>query len=118
MRAASKIRVKQPRFSVEKVDADSPLSESHISRLFDGKSGVTLLVRSANGGSKRGGYFFCIAKKDDGMFALETMTQIHVADFSLGELTRFVNHAAGLQFDETMLHYCQSSINFRSDSES
>lgn len=110
--------MKQPRFKVTKVDTGNPLSESQLLQLFDGKSGITLLVRSAQGERKRGGYFFCIAKSDDGTFALETMEQVYVSNFTIGDLTRFVNHASGLRFDEAMLQYCQNSINFRTDEES
>ena len=109
--------MKQPRFRVTKVDTGTPLSECQLSQLLEGKSGIVLLMRSAKGESKRGGYFFCIATKDDGTFALETMEQIHVADFTIGDLTRFINHASGLRFDEEMLQYCQNSINFRTDEE-
>lgn len=110
---------KQPRFKIEKVDTASPLSESQLSRLLEGKVGITLLVRSADGEKKRGGYFFCIAKNDNEGFSLETMEQVRIdAIFTLGELTRFVNHAAGLKFDEEMLQHCQSHINFRTDAES
>lgn len=107
----------QPRFKVAKLDTAIPLTESRIEQFLDGKRGVTLLVRSAKGAQKRGGYFFCIARNEDGTFSLDTMEQTHVADFSLGDLTRFVNHASGLQFDEPMLQYCQRNINFRTDEE-
>ena len=110
---------KQPRFKLAKVDTAIPLSENCLSRLLYDKAGITLLVRAADGEKKRGGYFFCIMKKEDGQFALETMEQERVdAIFTLRELTRFINHAAGLKFDEQMLQYCQRHINFRSDEES
>ena len=109
---------KQPRFTVVIVDTAKPLSENYLSNLLTRKRGVTLLVRSIKGVQNRGGYFFCIAKNDNGTFSLETMEQVPVAQFSLGDLTRFVNHACGLRFDREMLQYCQSHINFRTDEES
>ena len=118
MSVTNKKLTKQPRFKVEKVDTAEPLSSDNIVRLLDGKDGITLLVRAAKGEKKRGGYFFCIVRSENGMFALETMEQIHVADFTLDQLTRFINHTAGLRFDEEMLKYCQEKINFRTDAES
>ncbi len=109
---------KQPRFKVVKVDSAIPLAESHLSQLLDGKKGITLLVRSDNGEKKRGGYFFCISRNADGNFNLETIEQERVDyQFTLCELTRFVNHTAGLQFDKEILQLCQSKINFRTDEE-
>lgn len=108
----------QPRFNIEKLDLASPLTEDYLSRLLHGKCGVTLLVRSADGEKRRGGYFFCIVPKEDGKFTLETMAQEQVDyDFTLNELTRFVNHASGLRFDDAMLRLCQNHINFRTDEE-
>ncbi|MCD8207252.1 MAG: hypothetical protein LUD72_04865 [Bacteroidales bacterium] len=105
----------QPKYPVVTMDTDSPVDENALAGLLADREGVTLLIRPGTGHPKRGGYFFCLSKKSDGTYDLETIESVFVKNFHLRELTRFVNHCSGLKFDGEMFRLCQDSINFKND---
>ena len=107
---------RQPQYPIQTLDTDSPITPDQIRGLWNASPAVTLCVRSATGHKDRGGSFFCLRRQPDAdAVSLETMEGIAVDSFSLEDLTRFINHAAGLKFDPEMLAYCQNSVNFRAD---
>ena len=106
----------QPKYALVMLETDSAISESQIAELLNDKQGMTLCVRSKAGHENRGGYFFCIDKVNDETFKLLTMESVVVTEsIPLPKLVKLINHASGLAFDESMLHYCQNEINFRED---
>jgi hypothetical protein len=79
--------------------------------------GLSVCIRSNAGHADRGGYFFHFSSdnRQEGSFRVFNFEGIYVISFNLDNLTRFVNHCAGLQFDQEMFNLCQSQINFRLD---
>ncbi len=106
----------QPRFPLQIIDTDSPISTSMLTEVIDHKDGITLLIRSATGHEKRGGHFFCIENHlQSGELLLETIEGESIDTFSVIDMVSFINHASGLAFDRSMQMYCQNSLNFRVD---
>ena len=109
---------RQPRFPLRPIDTDTPITIEQFRELLRGDTEIMLCVRSATGHPHRGGYFFCIrCNRATNQYELETVEGINVANFSEDEIVTFINHVAGLQFNNNMLIYCQNSINFRHDEE-
>ena len=104
----------QPRYPLFIINSDVPITIQQLADCFTSTNGITLCVRSEEGHSQRGGYFFCILKTID-RFNLETFEGVFVDSFSIDTLVRFINHASGRLFDYEMLSYCQNTINFRVD---
>lgn len=106
----------QPRFPLRTIDSDIPITLEQLLTSIGSEQGITLCVRSCSGVQDRGGYLFCIRHdRETGAFHLETMEQVAVMDFVGKQMVRFINHVAGLQFDDEMLALCQNVINFRND---
>lgn len=107
---------KQPQYDLKSIETDSEIHQSQILEALGKKQGVTLCIRSKEGHKNRGGYFFSIEKSTGKTFNLLTMeSDIIVRNLDIETLTKLINHAAGLKFDENMLQYCQNEINFRTD---
>lgn len=105
----------QPRFPVVTIDTDSPLTDTQVANKLQSVEGVTFCIRSENGHPERGGHFFCVSKRDEQEYVLETIEGVLIDTFLLSELVVFMNHVTGLKFDKRMLTYCQNSVNFRDD---
>ena len=106
----------QPKYKLVTIETDSVITESKLNDLIRDKQGITLCIRSKTGNENRGGYFFCIEKNSNDDFKLLTMESIVITEsIALSKLTRLINHASGLAFDDNILHYCQNEINFRED---
>lgn len=101
-------------FAVRTLDTDGPVTIDQITTAIRGQRGVSLCVRSANGPANRGGYFFHI-KPSKGGYLVCDFEKIPVDTFDGNTLARFVNHVSGRHFDNDMLLYCQSVVNFRQD---
>lgn len=103
---------------VVRVDTATPISLEQISKILRERlDGVTICVRSDTGHEARGGYFFHLRPTDDALTECEiyNFERIPVATLSLDKATAFVNHCAGLTFDEWSFQFCQSVVNFRLD---
>ncbi|OWV11641.1 hypothetical protein [Fibrobacter sp. UWH1] len=106
----------QPKYPIVTLDTDTPIKDQRLQQLLTQYGCMTLCVRSLEGETKRGGFFFCL-KKDASVnqIALESMEGELIDYFSLPNLVRFVNHVAGLMFDSEVLNFCQQKINFKQD---
>lgn len=104
----------QPQYPLVIIDSDKPISIEQLADCFANRNCITLCMRSEEGHSQRGGYFFCISK-NIGRFSLETIEGVFVDSFFIDTLVKFINHASGRLFDNEMLSYCQNTINFRVD---
>lgn len=110
--------IQQPRFPLQIINTDAPITINQLQDLFVEHAGIMLCVRSLTGHEQRGGYFFCISyNQTDNQYELETVEGIHVARFLENEIVTFINHVSGLQFNNDMLLFCQNNINFRHDEE-
>ena len=107
--------INQPRYQIITHDSNDALTADLLKDYLSRSDGITLCIRSEAGHPDRGGYFFCISKKGDNMYELETIEGVHVDTFSEERLLTLINHASGRVFDSEMLDYCQNSINFRTD---
>lgn len=105
----------QPHFPIVTIETDTLITAAQLNATFRDQEGVTLCVRSSIGHPRRGGYFFCVLKESETRYRLETVEGIYVESFELDTLIRFINHVSGRQFDESMLIFCQNSVNFRED---
>lgn len=101
-------------FPLRVIDTDSPLSLEQILGLFHGENAATILVRSEHGPAKRGGYFFH-TERSENLFQIFDFERNPIAKLSGDRLTRFINHASGRRFDDEMLLFCQSVVNFKLD---
>lgn len=105
---------------VVKVDTVSPLSIEQLEETLKSRSeGVTLCVRSIDGHQNRGGYFFHLKPVNVEPLECEVFNfeKIFVAKLPLDKVVCFINHCAGLAFDEWAFQFCQSVVNFRLDPE-
>lgn len=103
---------------VVRVDTAEPLTLGQLSRILRGRSGgVTICVRSETGHEDRGGYFFHLKPADKSLSDCEiyNFEKILVATLPADKTAAFVNHCAGLAFDEWSFQFCQSVVNFRLD---
>ena len=109
---------RQPRFPLRLIDTDTPITIDQFHELLRHDTEIMLCVRSATGHPHRGGYFFCIKYNNvTNQYELETVEGIRVANFTENNIVIFINHVAGLQFNNDMLSFCQNNINFRRDDE-
>jgi len=101
-----------------RIDTSEPVSLKQLSEILSSRpDGVTICVRSAVGHENRGGFFFHL-KVPGGISndcEIYNFEKIRVAVMSLDKTVAFVNHCAGLAFDDWAFHFCQSVINFRLD---
>ena len=110
--------LRQPRFPLRLINTDTPITIDQFHELLRRDTEIMLCVRSATGHPNRGGYFFCIRYNNaTNQYELETVEGIRVANFTENNIVIFINHVAGLQFNNDMLLYCQNNINFRHDEE-
>lgn len=101
-----------------KLDTNDPIASETLAELLNQRvGGLSICVRSAEGHINRGGYFFHIRPKDRTLDECEILNfeKISVASLPLETLTAFVNHCAGLAFDEASFQLCQTVVNFRLD---
>jgi len=103
-----------------KFDTDDPLSPDVLAEQLRSRlEGASICVRSAEGHANRGGYFFHICAKEDTLTECDIFNfeRLYVLSLPLAKLTAFVNHCAGLAFDEEAFQLCQTVVNFRLDPE-
>ncbi len=103
-----------------KLDTNDPIEQNTLAEILQQRlEGVSICVRSAEGHANRGGYFFHIRPKDPTLDACDILNfeRISVVSLPLAKLTAFINHCAGLTFDEESFQLCQTVINFRLDPE-
>lgn len=101
-------------FEVKVIDSDAPLSLKDITCALGAARGVSICVRSSKGPAKRGGYFFHYAHDGD-KYQIFDFEKHLIATLTPDTLLRLVNHASGRQFDDGILNFCQTVINFRQD---
>lgn len=104
-----------------KLDTNDPIKPETIIEILSSRlQGASICVRSTEGHSDRGGYFFHICPKNPaiGEYDLFNFESIYVATLPLSKLTALINHCAGLAFDEEAFQFCQTVVNFRLDPES
>lgn len=109
---------KPPFPPVVRIDTAIPISQQRLLGILRERvNGVTICVRSDTGHDNRGGYFFHLKPSDDTLSNCEiyNFEKILVATLPLDKVTAFVNHCAGLAFDEWSFQFCQSVVNFRLD---
>jgi hypothetical protein len=105
---------------VIRLDTSVPISIKQLSDILRARlDGVTICVRSVTGHENRGGYFFHLQPTDKTLThcAIYNFEKIFVATHPLDKTVNFVNHCAGLAFDEWSYQFCQSFVNFRLDPE-
>lgn len=103
-----------------KLDTSEPIKPDALTDLLKHHlGGASICVRSATGHQNRGGYFFHVRPHDESLVQWDIFNfeKIYVADLPLDKLTAFINHCAGLAFDEEAFQLCQAVINFRLDPE-
>ncbi len=103
-----------------KVESSEPIKSDVLAEIIDQRpSGVSICVRSTEGHEERGGYFFHVRLKDatSNSYDIFNFEKISVLNLSLPHLTNFINHCAGLAFDEDSFQLCQTVVNFRLDPE-
>ena len=103
-----------------KLETDEPIKPKALEELLRRRlEGVSICVRSVEGHPQRGGYFFHIRPRDETLEACEVFNfeRILVLSLSLEKISAFVNHCAGLAFDEESFQLCQTVVNFRLDPE-
>lgn len=103
---------------VVRIDTATPISLEQLSEIMRTRvDGTTICVRSDTGHENRGGYFFHLRPTDNTLSDCEiyNFERILVAILPLNRTTAFVNHCAGLAFDEWSFQFCQSVVNFRLD---
>lgn len=103
-----------------KLDTSEPIASDTLTELLRPRlKGASICVRSADGHADRGGYFFHIRPKDDTLAECDIFNfeKIYVLSLPLVKVTAFVNHCAGLVFDEEAFQLCQTVVNFRLDPE-
>jgi hypothetical protein len=102
------------------IDTDESIKIERIKAVLKNTSeGVSICVRSLNGHPKRGGYFFHIQKikREYDKAILKTFDNKTVGTLTLEVITRLINHASGIKFDDEMFIFCQNNINFKQDAD-
>lgn len=111
---------------LREIDTDTPIDFTHIQAALgaaparpNGQEAASVVIRSKGGSAKRGGYFFHIARVSDSsqQFEVYDFEKRLIEVFDTATLIRFMNHCAGLRFDEDILKLCQTKINFRVDGQ-
>ena len=103
-------------FTLHTVDTDNEILPTELESIFLSYPQVSLCVRSQSGHTDRGGYFFHFEiNPDDNTVNLYDITRTKIDTLSLENAIRFLNHASGRKYDEEMLRYCQSYVNFKQD---
>lgn len=103
-----------------KIDTNAAIQPDKLAELLLSRlDGLSMCVRDAEGHQNRGGYFFHIKPTDSTLEACKiyNFEMSYVTSLPLVKLTAFVNHCAGLAFDEEAFKLCQSVVNFRLDAE-
>lgn len=103
---------------VVRIDTDTPIAVNQVANIFKKHiNGVTLCIRSAEGHANRGGYFFHVLPIDHDLSKCElyNFEKILVASLPVEQMTFFINHCSGLEFNEWAFQFCQSVVNFRLD---
>ena len=103
---------------IVRIDTDTPVVINQLADIFKERpNGVTLCIRSAEGHPHRGGYFFHILPIDNDLSKCElyNFEKMLVATLPVEQMTLFINHCSGLDFNEWAFQFCQSVVNFRLD---
>lgn len=107
-----------PFHTVVRLDTNTPVSINQVKDILRNyPDGVSLCVRSAEGHPDRGGYFFhlLLTSNDLSQCELYNFEKTLVATLAVEQITLFINHCSGLDFNEWVLQFCQSVVNFRLD---
>ena len=103
-------------FTLYTIDTDNEILKTELESIFSRYPQVSLCVRSQSGPPDRGGYFFHFEINPNGNTVnLYDITHTNIDTLSLDTAVRFLNHASGRKYDEEMLRYCQSYVNFKQD---
>lgn len=103
---------------VVRLDTATSISLEQLAEILRERlEGATICVRSDTGHENRGGYFFHLKPTSTSLTECEiyNFEKTLVATLPLDKTTAFVNHCAGLTFDEWSFQFCQSVVNFRLD---
>lgn len=103
-----------PPFEVRILDTDEPITLHQLRDALGERPGVSLCVRSANGLSNRGGYFFHYERSGPSFLVRDFEANV-IDILEPDALVRFINHVSGRKFDAQMLSYCQLVVNLRQD---
>ncbi len=104
-----------------KIDTDEQISVEQVTSTLKSRlGGISICVRSKGGNPHRGGYFFHILPKNQDLTQCElyNFEKIPVYILPVEQITIFINHASGLEFNQWAFDFCQSVVNFRLDPES
>lgn len=97
------------------VDRDEPIDEVWLAaQLVAAQGSLSLLLRSSDGASQRGGFFFHISWSENGV-SFHDFSGAHLVSLPANGAAKLINHAAGRSYDEEMLILCQRTINLRQD---
>ena len=103
-------------FALHIIDTDNEILQSEIENIFSTTPQVSICVRSQSGHTDRGGYYFHFEfNPDENTVNLYDITHTQIDTLPLETAVRFLNHASGRKYDEEMLRYCQSYVNFKQD---
>lgn len=103
---------------VVSVDTDTPVSIDQVSNILRQRlNGASICIRSREGHTNRGGYFFHVlpTNSDLSECKLYNFEKTLVDTLSVEKITAFINHCSGLEFNEWAFQFCQSVVNFRLD---
>ena len=102
-------------FGLITFDCDNLFSEQNLTSLFIDKNEVSVCCRTETGPENRGGYFFHIKKYNDNSFGFFDFKNNEIDILDKTTMISFINHVSGRSFDNNILEYCQSFVNFRRD---
>ncbi|MEH2416345.1 hypothetical protein [Nostoc sp.] len=103
---------------VVSMDTDTPISIDQVSNILrERQKGASICIRSTHGHTNRGGYFFHVLPTDSHLSKCElyNFEKTLVATLPVEQITLFMNHCSGLEFNEWVFQFCQSVVNFRLD---
>lgn len=101
-----------------RIDTGDPITPEALHEVLRARlEGASFCVRSSEGHPNRGGYFFHVrpheGKPDE--YDIFSFEKVYALSLPMPKLAAFVNHCAGLAFDEDMFQLCQTVVNFRLD---
>ncbi|MDZ8184232.1 MAG: hypothetical protein RMX96_05130 [Nostoc sp. ChiSLP02] len=100
------------------MDTDTPVSINQVSNILrERPKGASICIRSTQGHTNRGGYFFHILpiESDLSKCELYNFEKMLVATLPVEQIILFINHCSGLEFNDWVFQFCQSVVNFRLD---
>lgn len=103
-------------YPLHTIDTDLPITKKQLENIFKQYPSVSLCIRSSTGHVNRGGYYFHLSfDRKDNTIELYDIKKIQIDTLSLANAVAFINHASGREYNESMLRYCQSFVNFKQD---